>query len=110
MKIGVIGTGYVGLVVGVCLAENGNTVHCVDNDARKIDALLGGRIPIYEPGLDEMLPRNVREERLFFTTDLPAASAAWQSSAFARPLLLAKRAGRLHAAGCRCRQFAMIRR
>jgi UDPglucose 6-dehydrogenase len=73
LKIGVIGTGYVGLVVGVCLAENGNTVHCVDNDARKVDALLSGQIPIYEPGLDEMLPRNVREERLFFTTDLAAA-------------------------------------
>lgn len=72
MKIGVIGTGYVGLVVGACLAENGNTVHCVDNDAHKIDALLGGAIPIYEPGLQEMLPRNVREERLFFTTDLEA--------------------------------------
>ena len=77
MKIGVIGTGYVGLVVGVCLAENGNTVHCVDNDARKVDALLSGQIPIYEPGLDEMLPRNVREERLFFTTclDEPAKAA-----------------------------------
>jgi UDPglucose 6-dehydrogenase len=73
LKIGVIGTGYVGLVVGVCLAENGNTVHCVDNDSRKVDALLAGQIPIYEPGLEEMLPRNVREERLFFTTDLRAA-------------------------------------
>jgi UDPglucose 6-dehydrogenase len=73
LKIGVIGTGYVGLVVGVCLAENGNTVHCVDIDARKVDALLRGQLPIYEPGLEEMLPRNVREERLFFTTDVAAA-------------------------------------
>ena len=73
MKIGVIGTGYVGLVVGACLAENGNSVLCVDNDAGKIDALQRGVIPIYEPGLEEMLPRNVREERLSFTTDLATA-------------------------------------
>jgi UDPglucose 6-dehydrogenase len=73
LKIGVIGTGYVGLVVGACLAENGNTVRCVDNDAGKVEALRQGRIPIYEPGLEEMIPRNVREERLFFTTDLKDA-------------------------------------
>ena len=59
MKIGVVGTGYVGLVVGACLAENGNTVVCVDIDEAKVDALRGGEIPIYEPGLDEMIPRNV---------------------------------------------------
>jgi len=70
MKIGVVGTGYVGLVVGACLAENGNTVLCVDNVPDKVDALRRGEIPIYEPGLEEMVPRNVREERLFFTTDL----------------------------------------
>jgi UDPglucose 6-dehydrogenase len=73
LKIGVIGTGYVGLVVGACLAENGNAVICVDNDRSKVDALTGGEIPIYEPGLDEMVPRNVAEERLSFTTDLAAA-------------------------------------
>ncbi len=76
MRIGVVGTGYVGLVVGACLAENGNTVICVDNDARKIDALERGEIPIYEPGLVEMIPRNVAEERLSFSTDLPAAVKA----------------------------------
>ena len=76
MKIGVVGTGYVGLVVGACLAENGNTVTCVDSDAAKVDALRAGEIPIYEPGLEEMIPRNVREERLRFTTDLKAAVEA----------------------------------
>ncbi len=76
MKIGVVGTGYVGLVVGACLAENGNTVTCVDNDARKVEALSRGEIPIYEPGIEEMLPRNVAEERLRFTTDLPASVKA----------------------------------
>jgi UDPglucose 6-dehydrogenase len=73
LKIAVVGTGYVGLVVGACLAENGNTVVCVDNDQRKIDSLRKGEIPIYEPGLSEMIPRNVAEERLRFTTDLAAA-------------------------------------
>ena len=70
MKIGVVGTGYVGLVVGACLAENGNSVVCVDNDPAKVDALRRGELPIYEPGLEEMVPRNVAEERLRFTTDL----------------------------------------
>lgn len=73
MKIGVVGTGYVGLVVGACLAENGNSVVCVDNDPAKIDALKRGELPIYEPGLEEMVPRNEAEERLRFTTDLPGA-------------------------------------
>ncbi len=73
LKIGVIGTGYVGLVVGACLAENGNSVVCVDNDAAKVDALRRGLIPIYEPGLEEMIPRNVTEERLSFTTDIQGA-------------------------------------
>jgi len=68
--IGVVGTGYVGLVVGACLAENGNFVACVDNDAEKVARLRRGEIPIYEPGLNEMVPRNVGEERLRFTTDL----------------------------------------
>jgi len=73
MRIGVVGTGYVGLVVGACLAENGNTVVCVDNDEAKVAALRRGEVPIYEPGLEEMMLRNVAEERLRFTTDLPAA-------------------------------------
>ena len=73
MKIGVIGTGYVGLVVGACLAENGNTVVCVDKDADKIATLKGGEVPIYEPGLEELISRNVSEERLFFSTDLADA-------------------------------------
>jgi len=70
VNIGVVGTGYVGLVVGACLAENGNFVTCVDNDAGKVERLERGEIPIYEPGLNEMVPRNVSEDRLRFTTDL----------------------------------------
>jgi UDPglucose 6-dehydrogenase len=73
LNIGVVGTGYVGLVVGACLAENGNFVVCVDSDAGKVDLLREGEIPIYEPGLFEMVPRNVAEERLHFTTDLADA-------------------------------------
>ena len=78
MKIAVVGTGYVGLVVGACFAENGNTVICVDNDAARIRALERGRIPIYEPGLEELVTRNRREERLAFTTSLTQAAAASQ--------------------------------
>jgi UDPglucose 6-dehydrogenase len=73
LRIAVVGSGYVGLVVGTCLAENGNTVVCVDNDQAKVAALRRGEVPIYEPGLDEMISRNVAEERLSFATDLPAA-------------------------------------
>ncbi len=73
MKIAVVGTGYVGLVVGACLAENGNNVICVDRDTSKIDMLRAGQMPIYEPGLEEMVRRNHEEERLAFTTDLPSA-------------------------------------
>lgn len=70
MKIAVVGTGYVGLVTGTCFADSGNEVHCIDKDARKIDMLRRGHLPIYEPGLLELVHRNAREERLTFTTDL----------------------------------------
>src|SRR5215510_8884360 len=76
MKIAVVGTGYVGLVLGACLAENGNTVICVDKDASKVAMLEGGRMPIYEPGLEEIVRRNDHEERLSFTTDLHTAVGA----------------------------------
>jgi UDPglucose 6-dehydrogenase len=72
-KIAVIGTGYVGLVSGACLADFGNSVTCVDNDERKIKTLLGGGIPIFEPGLDDVVSRNVKSGRLSFTTDLALA-------------------------------------
>jgi len=70
MKLCVVGTGYVGLVAGTCFAESGNDVICVDNVAAKIEALRRGAIPIYEPGLAELVARNVAESRLAFTTDL----------------------------------------
>ena len=73
MNIAVVGTGYVGLVVGACLAENGNNVVCVDKDAAKIATLEAGRMPFYEPGLEELVRRNHDEERLRFSTDLMAA-------------------------------------
>jgi UDPglucose 6-dehydrogenase len=76
MKIAVVGTGYVGLVVGACLAENGNEVICVDKDAAKIAVLEAGRMPIYEPGLEELVRRNHALERLTFTTELPGAIRA----------------------------------
>jgi UDPglucose 6-dehydrogenase len=76
MKITVVGTGYVGLVVGCCLAENGNNVICVDKDASKIATLNAGKMPIYEPGREEMVRRNRTEERLSFTTDLPSSVQA----------------------------------
>jgi UDPglucose 6-dehydrogenase len=75
VKIAVIGTGYVGLVQGTCLAESGNDVICVDNVASKIDSLQRGEIPIYEPGLSELVHRNQRDGRLSFTTDLTAGVA-----------------------------------
>jgi UDPglucose 6-dehydrogenase len=70
MKIAVVGSGYVGLVAGACLAENGNEVVCVDRDPVKIKLLQRGKIPIYEPGLEEMVRRNRAEKRLTFTTAL----------------------------------------
>ena len=73
MKIAVVGTGYVGLVAGTCFAESGNTVICVDVDAKKVAMLNDGKIPIYEPGLEELVHKNVEEQRLSFTTDIDAA-------------------------------------
>jgi UDPglucose 6-dehydrogenase len=76
MKICVLGTGYVGLVAGTCFAETGNHVICVDLDQKKIDKLNKGQLPIYEPGLDELVSRNTREGRLRFTTEAPRSIAA----------------------------------
>ena len=73
MKLAVIGTGYVGLVAGTCFSETGNEVVCVDIDEAKIATLQQGKIPIYEPGLEEMVRRNAEEQRLLFTTDLKSA-------------------------------------
>jgi UDPglucose 6-dehydrogenase len=75
VKIAVVGTGYVGLVTGTCFAESGNDVRCLDVDRAKIDLLRGGGIPIYEPGLEELVRRNVKERRLSFTTSYPEAMA-----------------------------------
>ena len=76
MHIAVVGTGYVGLVAGACLAETGNDVICCDIDQNKIDRLNRGEIPIYEPGLEPLVERNLEQGRLTFTTDVPAAVRA----------------------------------
>lgn len=73
MKIAVIGTGYVGLVTGTCLAETGNDVICVDIDEQKVKRMIAGEVPIYEPGLDVLFHRNIAQGRLSFTTDLAYA-------------------------------------
>ena len=78
MKIAIIGTGYVGLVAGTGFADSGNDVTCVDIDEKKIAALSAGEVPIYEPGLEELLAKNARDKRLSFTTDLASAVAAAQ--------------------------------
>jgi UDPglucose 6-dehydrogenase len=70
MKIAVIGTGYVGLVTGTCLAESGNIVTCVDIDEAKVNKMKAGKIPIYEPGLEALFERNIKQDRLYFTTSL----------------------------------------
>jgi UDPglucose 6-dehydrogenase len=76
MKITVVGTGYVGLVAGACFAESGNDVICVDKDEAKIRLLGRGKMPIYEPGLEELVRRNRHERRLAFTSTLPKAVRA----------------------------------
>ncbi|MDZ4824585.1 MAG: UDP-glucose/GDP-mannose dehydrogenase family protein [Flavobacteriales bacterium] len=73
MNIAVIGSGYVGLVTGTCMAETGNNVTCVDNNAEKVALMQNGEIPIYEPHLDVLFERNIRDGRLHFTTDLKSA-------------------------------------
>jgi UDPglucose 6-dehydrogenase len=70
MKIAVVGTGYVGLVTGTCFAETGNTVTCIDIDQEKVKKLQNGKITIYEPGLEQLFERNIKQERLLFTTNL----------------------------------------
>jgi UDPglucose 6-dehydrogenase len=75
MRIVLVGSGYVGLVSGACFADFGHSVTCVDNDAAKISALRAGRIPIFEPGLADLVAKNSKEGRLVFTTDLPTAVA-----------------------------------
>ncbi len=76
MKISVVGTGYVGLVAGACLAESGNDVVCVDKDDDKVRMLRRGKMPFYEPGLEELVRRNRSEGRLTFTSTLPKAVRA----------------------------------
>jgi UDPglucose 6-dehydrogenase len=78
VKIAVVGTGYVGLVTGTCLSESGNDVVCIDKDAQKIAVLQAGRLPIYEPGLLELVQRNTRDGRLVFSTDLAQGVAGAQ--------------------------------
>lgn len=75
MRIAMIGTGYVGLVSGVCFSDFGHDVVCVDKDAAKIARLQAGEVPIYEPGLEDLMARNVAAGRLSFTDDLAAAVA-----------------------------------
>ena len=73
MKIAVVGTGYVGLVTGTCLAETGNQVICVDINEQKVEMMKFGKLPIYEPGLELLFLRNITQKRLHFTTNLAEA-------------------------------------
>jgi UDPglucose 6-dehydrogenase len=85
MKIAVIGTGYVGLVTGTCLAETGNHVTCVDINVAKIEKMQNGQLPIYEPGLELLFNRNISQQRLTFTTDLASAIESAQIIFMALP-------------------------
>jgi len=85
MKIAVIGTGYVGLVTGTCFAEVGNEVHCIDIDEAKVEQMRSGKTPIYEPGLEEMMQRNIAGKRLHFTTDLKSGIDGAQAIFLALP-------------------------
>ena len=70
MKIAIVGSGYVGLVTGACFAQVGHQVICVDNDERKVEMLRSGEVPIYEPGLEQLVQRNVSANRLAFTDSI----------------------------------------
>ena len=81
MKITIIGTGYVGLVTGTCFSEFGHEIICIDRDKRKINELLAGKIPIYEPGLQDLVLKNMQEKRLRFDTDAGKA-VPWADTVF----------------------------
>ena len=80
MKVAIIGTGYVGLVTGTCLAESGNDVACVDNNPKKVATLQSGGIPIYEPGLAELVTRNARDGRLRTVLSVGSGFGGFQSA------------------------------
>lgn len=92
MQLSIIGTGYVGLVSGTCFAETGNDVMCIDINEDKINQLKAGKTPIYEPGLDVLLERNIKEKRLQFTTSLSEGIKNAQIIFLALPTPLAKTA------------------
>jgi UDPglucose 6-dehydrogenase len=97
VKIAVIGTGYVGLVVGACLSETGNDVTCADVDQGKIDGLKQNVLPIYEPGLDSLVERNQQQGRLHFTTDVAGAVAKAEVCSLPLALLRTRMARRTSA-------------
>jgi UDPglucose 6-dehydrogenase len=101
MRIAMIGTGYVGLVSGACFADFGHQVTCVDKDGDKIAALRRGEVPIFEPGLDELVTSNVKAGRLDFTTDLSAPVA--EANAVFIAVGTPSRRGDGHADQCRAR-------